>query len=147
MRCPMAVSMLLLLAGAARGDTPAAASERAPVRVALVNSGPHVIHAAYASPPSAATWGDNLLTERALRPEQQTVIELKDGCGVYNLRFVADDGIEYLEDEVALCTGREEADAAEATAPRAYVILGRDDLRAVAAPRATGRDGGERRPR
>ncbi len=133
----------------ARGDERAIVTgHRRPIRVLIVNSGPHVIQAAYACAPRAATWGDNLLTQRALRPEQQTVIELADGCGIYNLRFVAGDGIEYLEDEVAFCTDREAAEAA--TDPRAYVILGHDDLRAVdapSAPRPPAADDAERRPR
>ncbi len=150
MRCLMAISLLLALhVGPARAVLVVRADERAPLRVLLVNSGPHKILAAYACAPSAAHWGDNLLTVRALQPEQQTLLELKGGCGTYNLRFVADDGIEYLEDEVAFCNDRQGVQAATDTsaAARAYLILGRNDLEAVDVPRATGREDGERRPR
>lgn len=131
-------------AGTGRHGEPSATDRRRPIRVLLVNSGPYVIRAAYASPPLSPLWGENLLPAKRLDPAQQMLVELADGCGTYNLRFVADDGIEYLEDEIAFCTEREETDSAT-TEPRAYVILGRDDLKAVDPPRPAAAPAGERR--
>ena len=107
-----------------------------PSRFTAVNRSPYVIRAVYACPPRSPSWGANLIDGKALPPGQEVALELKDGCGTYDLRFVADDGIEFLEDGVAFCG----ADGAAAATPRPddredVITIGRDDLARTQRPR------------
>jgi hypothetical protein len=112
-----------------------------PTRFTTVNRSPYVIRAVHACPSRSATWGDDLLAGRSIAPGQQLALEIQGGCGVYDLRFVADDGIEFLEDGVPFCAPTEdEAKALEgASGPPDrddVVTLGADTLRKSERPRA-----------
>jgi hypothetical protein len=81
----------------------------------VVNAGPHRIHAVYVSPSTSPGWGDNLLGQglaasearalqaQGLKPGRQTAIRVAADCGVFDVRFVAENGTEFVEEEVELC--------------------------------------------
>jgi hypothetical protein len=96
--------LLAFLATPASGGDPHASRPRPFI---TVNRSPYPIRAVYACPPRSATWGSNLIEGRSLAPGQRIAVELKGGCGVYDLRFVADDGIEFFEDGVPFCAATE----------------------------------------
>jgi hypothetical protein len=117
----------------ALGPGPVPAEDVPTARFVAENRSPYAIHAVYACPPRSATWGANLIEGRTLAPGRRLAVELRGGCGVYDLRFVAEDGIEFLEDEVPFCADDTEAAAAAAgSVPQDgdedAVTLGRNDL-------------------
>jgi hypothetical protein len=118
-------------------------------RFLVVNESPYVIEAVYASRPRVATWGSNLIDRRVLKPGSSAVLDLAEGCGVYDLRFVAPDGIEFLEDEVPFCgdDAEEAAAAASGGSPQGredVVRLGADVVTKTTRARSAGSsDAGE----
>jgi hypothetical protein len=90
---------VLILGGAA------SATPRTPagIRFRVVNAGPHVIHGVYVCPSTKPTWGPNLLTRGPLKPGMKAFFRFSGRCGSYDLRLVADDGIEFLEEELEFC--------------------------------------------
>ena len=97
--------VILVLAAAgmqvpAQDKAPAAAK---PLALVVANTGKHVLHGVYVAPFRAASWGKNLLGDRSLKTGDTAEIQLASGCGTYNVRLVAEDGIEFLDDEVAFC--------------------------------------------
>jgi hypothetical protein len=143
----------LVLAGAV-GFAPRptlSADDPPPARFTAVNRSRYRIHAVHACSPRAATWGKNLIEGRVLEPSRDVAVVLRGGCGVYDLRFVAEDGIEFLEDEVPFCgDDADQAEAAAGTGPQEdaedVVTLGRNDLVKARRPRGvTGAGEGGRR--
>ena len=72
------------------------------VRFKLWNSSEHVLEAVYISPTSESRWGKNLI-QRPVRPGHKFVMLVPGGCGPYDVRFVAPDGIEYMREAVSFC--------------------------------------------
>jgi hypothetical protein len=119
-----------LAAGRAEGATPS--------RFTAVNRSPYVIKAVYATQPRSPQWGPDLLKGRPLPPRHQIALDLPGGCGVYDLRFVADDGIEFLEDGVRFCKSDEEGAEAVVEESRELedvITLGGNDLKRTRRPR------------
>jgi len=72
------------------------------IRFRMWNSSEHVIEAVHISPSTESRWGRNLI-QRPVKPGQKFVLSIPGGCGTYDLRFVAPDGIEYIREAVAFC--------------------------------------------
>jgi hypothetical protein len=72
------------------------------IELRVVNQSSHVIHRIYVSPSRNPKWGDNLL-KGPLAARGTASLRLGGTCGIFDLRFVADEGVEYLDDEVELC--------------------------------------------
>lgn len=87
--------------------------EQFSIEFRVVNRSSHVIHRIYVSPSRSPQWGDNLLKGQPLAARGTTVLRLSATCGIFDLRFVADEGIEYLDDEVELCDRNEVATIGE----------------------------------
>lgn len=87
--------------------------ERSSIEFSVVNHSSHVIHRIYVSPSRNPQWGENLLRGGPLSIRGETTLRLVGTCGVFDLRFVADEGIEYLDDEVDLCNGHDEVTIGE----------------------------------
>jgi len=79
--------------------------DRSSIELRVVNQSPHVIHRIYVSPSRSPQWGDDLLKGRPLPQSGATALRLSATCGAFDLRVVAEEGIEYLDDEVELCNG------------------------------------------
>ena len=79
------------------------AGGQAPIRVKVVNAEGHRIERAYASPTDVPTWGEDLLKGHVIKRGDAVILQLKDGCGRYDLRFVAADGVEYMDEDVPFC--------------------------------------------
>jgi hypothetical protein len=127
-RLPAGFLVLPLLASLQPGRRVEAAT---PSRFTAVNGSPYVIRAVYACSPRSPSWGVNLIEGKTLPPGRQIAVELKQGCGTYDLRFVADDGIEFLEDGVPFCGATAEEAGAQSAAPGDrddVVTLGKDSL-------------------
>jgi len=77
--------------------------ERSSIEFRVVNHSSHVIHRIYVSPSRNPQWGENLLKGLPLSKRGEVALQLAGTCGTFDLRFVADEGIEYLDDEVDLC--------------------------------------------
>jgi len=90
---------MLLVAGLLVMDPGSNAS----IRVKVVNAVGHRIERVYASPSDAPTWGEELLKGHLIKTGDTTIIHLKDGCGTYDLRFVASEGVEYMDEDVRFC--------------------------------------------
>jgi len=73
------------------------------IRFKLVNRGGYALEKVFVSPTGTANWGDDLLKGRVLRTGQSLVLHLKGGCGLYDLRFVGQAGVEYMDEEVQFC--------------------------------------------
>ena len=83
--------------------SPVLAGEEGVIRFRVVNASSHTIHAVYACSSRESKWGPNLLKKPTLQPGQKAVLHLRGGCGVFDLRFVAEKGTEFMEDEVEFC--------------------------------------------
>jgi hypothetical protein len=68
----------------------------------VVNSTPDVIREIYVCPTGAEKWGANLLRQ-PLKPGQSVSLTFEGACGAYDIRMVAPDGKEYMDDEVEFC--------------------------------------------
>jgi hypothetical protein len=118
---------------------PGGAEGAPPSRFVTVNRSPHVIRAVYACNPRSSTWGPDLLKGRKLPPGHQIALDLAAGCGVYDLRFVADDGIEFLEEGVPFCAATKEGAEAvveDSSELEDVITLGGNDLKRTRRPRA-----------
>jgi hypothetical protein len=94
---------IVCLTAALVGHTPAIAqTRRTAIRFHMWNSSEHVIQEVYVSPASDQRWGKNLL-KHAVAPGQKFALAIPGGCGTYDVRFVAPDGIEYIQDAVHFC--------------------------------------------
>ena len=92
------MAALIALAGG-----PLLAGEESVIRFRVVNASPHTIRAVYACSTRESKWGENLLKKPTLGPGQKATLHLRGGCGLFDLRFVAEKGMEFLEDEVEFC--------------------------------------------
>lgn len=72
------------------------------IRFKVVNSTRDVIHEIYVSPTGAEKWGANLLSQ-PLKPGQSIALTFEGRCGSYEIRMVAPEGTEYMDDEVQFC--------------------------------------------
>lgn len=94
----------------------AAAEPEAAIRLRLVNAAPGRIKAVHVSPSTQSGWGENLLGRGAMTPAAGRLASeglagaassdlfVPGSCGVYDVRIVvADEGKEFLLDEVELC--------------------------------------------
>jgi hypothetical protein len=88
-----------LVALACLGGTTQAADA---LRFKVVNSTPDVIREVYVCPTGAEKWGANLLRQ-PLKPGQSVALAFEGACGSYDIRMVAPDGKEYMDDEVEFC--------------------------------------------
>jgi hypothetical protein len=79
-----------------------AAQVKASVRFKMWNSSEHVIEAVHISPTTETRWGKNLI-KNPVKPGQKFVLLIPGGCGTYDMRFIAPDGIEYIRDAVQFC--------------------------------------------
>jgi hypothetical protein len=93
-----ALSIAALILAAAVPAPPA----RTSFRFKMWNSSEHVIQEVYVSPSSDSRWGRNLL-HAAVKPGGKLIFSVPGGCGAYDLRFVAPDGIEYIREGVDFC--------------------------------------------
>ncbi len=73
------------------------------IRVKVVNTSPYPIRQIYACPSGVSTWGANLLQKSPLAPGERATINVRGECGSYDLRLVADNGTEFLEEEMDFC--------------------------------------------
>lgn len=69
----------------------------------VVNDSSHVIQRMYVSPSRNPRWGDDLLKGHSLRPRTSISLRVASGCDVFDLRLVADEDVEYLDEHVELC--------------------------------------------
>jgi len=84
------------------GIASVSAQAKTSVRFKMWNSSEHVIEAVYISPVAETRWGKNLI-KSAVRPGQKFALLIPGGCGTYDMRFVAPDGVEYIRDAVQFC--------------------------------------------
>ena len=68
-----------------------------------VNASPRLIREAYVARSTERDWGANRLQGRTLAPGASISLEISGGCGPYDVRFVADAGVELEAEEVELC--------------------------------------------
>jgi hypothetical protein len=100
LKTPSIAAVALILLGSAAH----AADRVGPgIRFRVVNASPHTIREVYVCPSTTPTWGPNLLTQKPLKPGMKGVFRFKGGCGTYDVRLVADQGVEFLEEEVEFC--------------------------------------------
>ena len=78
------------------------AAAKTSIRFKAVNTSPYVIRAVYVSSTSQSDWGANLLST-PLQPNHSVKLRFAGDCGTYDLRFVADKGVEFLVDEEQFC--------------------------------------------
>src|SRR5262245_19939320 len=84
--------------------TPCVSSQdRSSIALKVVNESSHVIQRIYVSPSRNPRWDEDLLKGRPLRPRASTTLHVPSGCDVFDLRLVAEEGVEYLDEEVELC--------------------------------------------
>lgn len=88
------VAVLALLQGADPGHT---------FRVKVVNASPYAIREVYACPTGASKWGGNLLAQAPLKPGERATVTVRGACGSYDLRLVAENGTEFLDEELEFC--------------------------------------------
>ena len=55
------------------------------------------------APVDGSGWGTNRLQGRTLAPGESVALEIAGECGPYDVRFVADGGMELEGEEVELC--------------------------------------------
>lgn len=91
---------------------PLQAVEKASVRFKVTNTSGKVVREIYVSPPSTSKWGPNLL-KKPLNVNETVELKTKGGCGRYDIRLVADDRTEYLDEEVDFCEDDEELQVSE----------------------------------
>jgi len=77
--------------------------EGASVVLRIVNDSSHVIQRMYVSPSRNPRWGDDLLKGHPLRPRTSIRLRVASGCDIFDLRLVADEDVEYLDEQVELC--------------------------------------------
>ena len=77
--------------------------EGASVVLRIVNDSSHVIQRMYVSPSRNPRWGDDLLKGHPLRPGASMTLRVASGCDSFDLRLVAEEDIEYLEEQIELC--------------------------------------------
>jgi serine protease Do len=94
---------IMLLATTQAATEPESAEAAKGIRVRLVNASAHTIHRVFASRSGTPSWGSNLLKRGPMRPGARASIRLAGDCGTYDLRFVAEKGVELLEDEIEFC--------------------------------------------
>ena len=68
-----------------------------------VNASPRLIREAYVARSTERGWGANRLLGRTLAPGASISLEISGECGPYDVRFVADAGVELEAEEVELC--------------------------------------------
>lgn len=94
------------------------------IALRLVNAGRRVIREVYVSPSHSPSWGPNLLARKAragdepsgsarkdvgstappaLTAGQRSDVALSGECGRFDVRLVAENGAEFLEDGLELC--------------------------------------------
>src|SRR5262245_32052789 len=69
----------------------------------VVNDSSHVIQRIYVSPSRNPRWGDDLLKGHPLRPRTSMTVRVASGCDIFDLRLVAEEDVEYLDEQVELC--------------------------------------------
>ena len=90
--------LLLTMSQGALGAQPA----KTRIRFRMWNSSEHVVQEVYVSPASDSKWGRNLLSQ-PVKPGQKFTMTIEGGCGAYDVRFVAPDGIEYMREGLNFC--------------------------------------------
>lgn len=93
---------VLSIAAVVVASTASAQTARTSFRFKMWNSSEHTIQAVYVSPSSETRWGRNVL-HRPVRPGEKLMFSIAGGCGSYDLRFVAEDDIEYIREDVRFC--------------------------------------------
>jgi hypothetical protein len=108
----LGVGLAVLAAAGVHAAQPTEGPRR---RFTVVNAGPHRIRAVHVSPSSSPGWGDNLIGQGLLPPQARALqaeglkpggrvdVTLPFECGVFDVRFVAENGTEFVEEEVELC--------------------------------------------
>jgi hypothetical protein len=107
--------MLRILLAVLIAVEPTAAPGGHEIRVKLINASARRLRAIHVSPSGASSWGENLLgrgqePERARRlaaegltATDRTETAVPGDCGLYDVRLVAENGVEFLLDGVNLC--------------------------------------------
>ena len=94
-------SLVLVTLSLALG-LPGAGSAKTSIRFKLVNTSPNTIRAAYVSAADKGQWGDNLM-KTALPSGQSVTLVFGGDCGSYDVRFVTDKKVEFLDEDVQFC--------------------------------------------
>jgi hypothetical protein len=135
--------MLTILLSVLIAVEPTAAPGGHEIRVKLINSSARRLRAIHVSPSGASSWGENLLgrgedpvrarrlVAEGLTATERTVTPVPGDCGLYDVRLVADNGVEFLLDEVNLC---EDGDVLTVT-DRELTFVKLEDVRAGKSPR------------
>jgi hypothetical protein len=110
-RAALAALLLAITAGASAAEVDGGAGRG----FTVVNAGSRRIRAVYVSPSSSPNWGGNLLGEglaaseaaalraEGLRPGGRVRVRVTGECGTFDVRLVAENGTEFIEEEVELC--------------------------------------------
>ena len=93
----------LIVAMALTLGLPGAGNAKTSIRFKLVNASPHTIRAAYVSAADKGQWGDSLLNGAPLPPGQSVTLVITGDCGSYDVRFVTDKKVEFLDEDVQFC--------------------------------------------
>jgi hypothetical protein len=91
--------------------------EAAARKFEVVNGSPQHIRAVHVSPSRSPQWGPNLLA-KALAPGERATVNVAGECGRYDVRLVAEKGMEFIEDEVELCADGDVLDVAKESLTR-----------------------------
>ena len=102
LRSGLVVATLSLLTLGFGGLRPLS-GEAALRRVDGVNASQRVFREAYVAPSKERGWGANRLKGRALAPGESVSLDVSAECGLYDVRFVADAGVELEAEEIDLC--------------------------------------------
>ena len=73
------------------------------IEFTVINNSTQAIQGVYVSLSTASQWGPNLLTSQSLAPGASALVRVGGHCGSYDIKLVADNGIEFLDEETALC--------------------------------------------
>jgi hypothetical protein len=94
-----------LLIGAVCLVTPSLAwSQKASIRFTVQNTTKDEIQAVHVCPTGASKWGPNLLPAgTVLAAGKRISLSIAGGCGSYDIRLVAPEGREYMDEEVSFC--------------------------------------------
>lgn len=95
-------------------------------RVKVVNASPYAIREIYACPTGVSKWGGNLLPRTPLKPGERATVTVRGACGSYDLRLVAENGTEFLEDELDFCDDDDVLTVGEDRLSRTRVVKKQD---------------------
>lgn len=103
MRCRAQGVVVLVLTTVLVGSLSLFSAEASLRRLEGVNASPRLIREAYVARSTERGWGANRLQGRPLAPGGSISLEISGECGPYDVRFVADAGVELEAEEVELC--------------------------------------------